>query len=72
MPAPSPEVQSKIAILRAKALEGSLTREDMQEAIELMRADRKGAAIASATSKAKSAKTAVPNVADLLDEIGGL
>jgi len=72
MPLPSPEVQSRIAVLRARALDGSITLDDMKEAISLMRADRKGAAIASATSKAKSAKAAVPNVADLLDEIGGL
>lgn len=72
MPLPSPEVQSRIAVLRARALDGSITIEDMKEAINLMRADRKGAAIASATSKAKTAKTAVPNVSDLLDEIGGL
>lgn len=72
MPLPSPEVQSRIAVLRAKALDGSLSIDDMKEAINLMRADRTGAAVASANSKAKAAKTAVPNVSDLLDEIGGL
>lgn len=72
MPLPSPELQSKIAILRQKALAGDLTSDDVREAIELLRADRRGAAVASATSKAKTAKVAIPSAADMLSELEGL
>lgn len=72
MPLPSPELQSKIAILRQKALAGDLTSDDVREAIELLRSDRRGAAVASATSKTKAAKVAIPSAADMLSELEGL
>ena len=48
----SPELVSKIAHWRAKAANGTLTADEMREAIAALRADRVGAAVASATSKA--------------------
>ena len=68
----SPESQARIAILRQKAKDGTLEVADMKEAIELLRADRRSAAVASSTSKAAKAKVSVPSAADLLSEMEGL
>lgn len=69
---PSPEMAAKIAIWRQKALDNTLTKEDMREAILALRQDRKGAAIASAKSKVKKAAKVLPDADDLLNELGGL
>ena len=45
----SPELQSKIAHWRVKAVNGTLTADEMREAITALRQDRVGAAVASAT-----------------------
>jgi len=66
----SPETLSRISILRAKAQEGTLTVEEMKEAILLLRGDRTRAAHSSDASRRKSAKAAVPSAQDLLSELG--
>lgn len=68
----SPEMQSKIAVWRAKAEAGTLTEQEMVEAIRALRADRFGAATASDTAKRKRAAAAVPDADDLLKELGDL
>ena len=68
----SPELQSKISIWRAKAVAGTLSVEEMKEAIRALRQDRVGASIASETSRRKTAKAASPDANDLLAEMGGL
>jgi hypothetical protein len=68
----SPEVMSRIAIWRVKACDGTLTTEEMKEAIALIRGDRKSASFASEKSKAKKAESRVPDADDLLNELGGL
>jgi hypothetical protein len=68
----SPELQSKIAHWRAKAVNGTLTADEMREAITALRQDRVGAAVASATSKAGKVKAAPPDASSLLDELEGL
>lgn len=74
MAAQSPELQSKIATWRQRAIEGTLTLEEMKEAITAMRQDRVGASYASegAATKRKAAKAAIPNADDLLSELQGL
>lgn len=67
----SPEVASKIAIWREKAKTNTLTRDEMREAVKLMRADRVGAAAASTQAKAKKAKAEIPSGDDLLKELMG-
>jgi hypothetical protein len=70
---PSPELQAKIASWRAKAVDGTITKEEMQEAILLMRQDRRGAAIASeksAATKVTKAKAVIPSAEDMLKELG--
>lgn len=66
----TPELESKIAIWRARAINGTLTQEDMKEAILALRADRIGAAVASAASKRVKAKAEVPDADALLKEMG--
>lgn len=66
----SAETQTKIQQARQKALDGSITTEELIEAIKLMRQDRTSAITAAATatrgkSKAKSANI---NVDDILAE----
>ena len=66
----TPETNSKIATWRQKALEGTLSVEDLRQAIEVMRGDRRGASVASEASRRKKAKVVVPSAEDLLAELG--
>jgi len=68
----TPEVNQRIAILRAKAAAGTLTESDMVEAIQFLRAGRVGAQIASDTSRRKKATVDIPDADDLLREMGAL
>ncbi|MGH9438466.1 MAG: hypothetical protein ACRD22_11370 [Terriglobia bacterium] len=67
----SPEVQSKIAVWRRKALDGTITLDEMKQAILIMREARNSAAQqtrAKPTSNRRSAKSAD----DLLSEFENL
>lgn len=70
------ELQSKIAGWRLRAAEGTLTLEEMKEAIIHLRAGRMSAAAsANATKRASAAgakKTVIKNSDDLLSELEGL
>jgi len=66
----TPEVNSKIAIWRAKAAANTLTLEDMREAIVVLRGSRVGAAHASDASRRKKAKAEIPSAEDMLSELG--
>jgi hypothetical protein len=68
----SPELVSKIAIWRAKSLDGRLTEDDMKEAILALRQDRVGAQIASDKSRRAKAKVEIPSADDLLKEMGAM
>lgn len=65
----SPEASSRIQQLRLKSEAGTITLEEMREAIELVRQGRKSAAESSTAAKAKKAKAAIPNAADLLADL---
>jgi hypothetical protein len=67
----TPEMNSQISLWRQKALEGTLTQEDLREAIVALRGDRRGASIASENSRRGKAKAVVPSAEDLLAELGG-
>jgi len=66
------ETETKFAVWRQRAIEGTLTEAEMAEAVRIMRGDRRGAAIASDKSRKSAAKTAIPSADDLLSELGGL
>lgn len=66
------ETHAKIAVWRQKAVEGTLSIEEMREAILVLRGDRRGAAIASDKARKAKATTAIPSADDLLNELGDL
>jgi hypothetical protein len=71
----SQATQEQIIAWRTKARDGTLTREEMKQAIDILRADRKRAGETSAKSKTKKAATAAKKDIDsdgLLDELAGL
>ena len=67
----TPELQSKIAVWRAKAADGTLSIEEMREAIVVLRAGRVSAAQASTASRQAKARTSIPNAMDLLASLKG-
>jgi hypothetical protein len=68
----SPEVQSRLAILRQKAVEGTLTLEEQKEAIIMIRGDRQRAVSSPSGSAAKRsmAKAVIPSADEMLNELG--
>lgn len=68
----SAETLSRLAILRSKMEDNTATREEMQEAVRLLRADRKNALTASESSRRKQAKAVIPSADDMLNELEGL
>ena len=65
----SPETLARIAQLRQKCVEGTASREDMVEAVKLLRQDRKSAATASDASRRRTAKAVIPSADDMLSEL---
>lgn len=68
----SPELQSKIANWRLRAAEGTLTQEEMKEAIILLRAGRISTAYSSDSAKRKKAATTIVHADDLLSELDSI
>jgi len=67
------ELQTKIASWRLRAAEGTLSIEEMREAIVHLRAGRMQAATAAASAHRTAAKRAVaPPAADMLGELNDL
>lgn len=66
----SPELASRMAIWRQKALEGTLSIEDQREAVAYIRGERKGAAISSEQAKRTKAKKEIKSAEELLKELG--
>ena len=66
----TPEVQSQIAIWRAKAEAGQLTLEEQKAAVLLMRGARKGAVVSSEQARRSKAKKEIPSADDLLKGLG--
>lgn len=63
---PSLEMQQRIAELRIKAREGTLTLDETKEGIAFLRQER----LAMPAAKTSSARKIVTNVDDLLGELG--
>lgn len=66
----SPELQSRIELLRAKSLAGTLTIEEQKEAIRHLRADRMAAAERGRTAKARATKAPTRSAVELLGALG--
>ena len=72
MSSPVPlDLQAKISSWRLRAAEGTLSLEEMKEAIVLLRGGRVSAASASATGRKKKSATA-PAAEDMLADLEGL
>ena len=70
-------INSNIQLWRMKAADGTLTKEEMREAIAAIRASRIGADAVSAKSKEKKAtaatkKATIVDTGSLLNELDGL
>ena len=66
------ELQQKIFNWRQRAADGTLTIEEMKEAVVYLRAGRVAAAVASAASGKGKSKKPAPAAGDMLDELEGL
>lgn len=67
------ELQAKISSWRLKAAEGTLSLEEMKEAIIHLRAGRTAASVAAQATKRTAAKRAVaPPAEDLLGELDSM
>jgi hypothetical protein len=64
---PSLEAQTRLAELREKARNGTMTLEDTKEAVRFLRAER--LAMAASSTKPRT-KAPPPNADDLLGELG--
>lgn len=63
-----PQVQSQISIYRQKAIEGTLTLDEMKTAVKML---REGRETAQSAVKASAKKSKAPvNVDNLLGELG--
>lgn len=67
----SPELQSKIALWRQKSLDGTITLEEMREAVIAMRGGRLAAQEAAASAGKKTSKKPTRAADDMLSELGG-
>jgi uncharacterized protein YnzC (UPF0291/DUF896 family) len=65
----SPETQQRIDELRQKSRDNTITREEMREALTLMRGDRVRAAATSKTSRAKKQPVNSDNLLSELDNL---
>jgi len=66
----TPELQSKITMWRAKAADGTITLEEMKEAVAALREGRRTAAVSPERARTAKAKAAIPNADDMLAELG--
>lgn len=67
----SPELMQQVAIWRQKAADGTLTQEEMRNAVIVLRENRHSATKAAAISmKGKKAKEPTKSAEDLLKEFG--
>jgi len=69
---PNSAVQTKIAQIRLKIADGTVTEDELKEAVALMREGRVASAISSETAKRRVAIKEIPKADDLLKELDGL
>jgi len=67
----TPDIQNRFSEWRRKAAEGTITREEMKEAILALRGSRRTAS-ESTPSKSRSSKGPARSADDMLGELGSL
>lgn len=65
----TPEIQSRIAIYRAKIADGTITLDEMKQAVLEIRGPRRNAATSSDQAKRTKAKKVVQSADDMLKEL---
>lgn len=68
----SPELQARIAAWRQKAADGTITLDEMKEAIIVMRESRRSASVEAKASRASGGTKAKANADDLLNQLDSL
>lgn len=68
----SPELNSKLAIFRQKVADNTITDEELQEGVALLRQERKSAVVNSAKKKSAAARAPAKSADDLLSELEGM
>jgi len=63
-------ISANIQLWRQKVADGTITKEELTEAIAAIRKERVGASVKSDTSRAKKAPKEAPNVGDMFNELG--
>ena len=66
----SPEFQSKLALFRQKVADGTITDQELTEAVSILRAERKTATL-NAAKRRQVAKRETRSADDLLAELEG-
>ena len=66
----SPETQAKLALFRQKVADKTITDDELKEAIDILREERKAASISGMAKRAK-ARAIVRSAEDLLAELDG-
>jgi hypothetical protein len=64
------ELQSKMILWRQKCIDGTITKEDLTEAMKALRGERDSAATSTVAKRTARAKAAIPSAEDLLAELG--
>jgi len=64
----SPELQSKLTLLRQKVADNSITTEELKEAAALLRQERRGA-VQNAAKRRATARASVKSADDLIAEL---
>jgi hypothetical protein len=67
--AQSPELLAQLSIWRSKSLDGTMTVDDMREAIIALRDGRVSACFASKAARVKVVKNPLPSAEDLLEKL---
>lgn len=65
----SPELQAKLALWRQKSVDGTITDDELKEAVTLLRGERK-LATQTATKRRNAAVKTTRSADDLLGELG--
>lgn len=66
------EYHQRIVLYRQKSADGTITMEEMREAVALMRQKRLSAAATAVKGRAKATAKAAPNAAALMNELNSI
>lgn len=67
----TPETIQRINSIRQRFVDGIVTKEELKEAVQLLREERTSSAESVARAR-KTAKAAIPSASSLLDELGAI